>query len=1348
MASFAYHELKNNFLDGDIFYPDVSFFGIQKDSYSSFLYSNNGKKSLFQLAIEANFPIHDSYGHASLEFVSYRVGEPKYTPLECIEKSITYGVTIYATFRFLVYSVVEGQERVLRSVVEQEVLLMTIPLITDDGTFIVNGVQRVIVSQIHKSPGVFFSREKVEQNFLYFANIIPYNGRWIEFSFDQKDELYFRIDKKKKLPINHIFRALDYERSDIAKFFYKDVECIRYNDSLFEIKFDLKTALNGLMFINLRNEKGEILIMRNKNINKKDLQALGDTKLFVSKEDLIDSEVNLFEAIQPDDTLLFDVFSKIESDFFSILEKKKINSFKILNKSANDFSEAIVHSVLANHDLSKMDCLHIVNNAISPNEIFNAEKAKETFNKKFFNKENYDFFDVGRYKVNATLGINFTDTTCLTPEDVMYTVKKLIALKVQESQVDDIDSLANRRVRSVGELLYGQFALGLNRVTKVAVEKLNTLIIDTAKPSDLIVGSHLNKIVKDFFMSSQFSQFLEQTNILSEISHKRKISSLGIGGIKKEHAGLEVRDIHDTQYGKICPIETPDGQGVGLIMNLASYSSINEYGFIETPYRKVVNGKITNEVEYLDYNKESQSYISISSEVENPKRKMKSCRYNNQFTLVNSEDVQYVEMSSSQLISVVASLIPFIENNDGTRALMGCSMQKQSIPLLKTECPVVSTGIERFAIKGSCVVTEVKRTGVVEYVDSDLAIIKTDDESFDMYKFRKFEKTNQNTSILQVPNVRIGDRVEQGKIITEGFAIKNDEVSIGKNALVAFMPWRGYNYEDSIVVSNRILKEDTFTSVQIESFECKIMDTKKGQEEFTKDLPIDDLEKVRYLDDSAIVYVGTKVKPGDILVGRVTPKGESAIPPEERLLRAIFGEKLSEVRDSSLVVPNSLKSGTVIATTLLTRRGMVKKGRAIEIEREKLQQRKFEYDLCCKTLEKIFAEKFKKTIGDADVLYKKESKKLLSSLSAKIILDSRNEMTIKDSKLAGKFNSILAEYKENMEKLFNDYDADVQKIMDGEDLPNGVLAIAKVYVATKSKIQPGDKMSGRHGNKGVVSIVAPEEDMPYMSNGRPVDIVLSPLGIPGRMNIGQVLETHLGLVSYGIGDGVDRMIKNRESAENIKKFLFNVLTDKKLKQKLDGLSTEEFMSVVENYRNGMPFECPVFNSPSSELIADMAEKLGFDRSCQVDLYDGITGEKFDRKVTVGYKYMMKLHHLVDDKVHARSVGNYSLITQQPLGGRAQNGGQRLGEMEVWALSAYGATYNLQEMLTVKSDDIVGRSAVYDSIVNNQPKFKCGFPESMNVLMKELLGLGFDVSLIKKEDLQNQPKEVDLITDED
>ena len=1328
--------------------PAHSLVDIQKKSYSNFLNSSDSETANIGDVFKSMFPVTDVFGYASIDFVQYRLSDPVFDVDDCKRKSITYASDVYITIRFTIFNKdQESGEVEIRSVKEQEILLCSIPLMTDNATFVINGFERVIVSQIHRSPGIFFVRDVVGNASSYAANVIPYRGSWLSITFDSKDSMIFKIDKKRKMPIFYLLSAMKMKIDDIIGSFYQSLE-VKFDKkiNLWSIKLD-ENMLGSYSSCDIFDKSGDIILGLGKIINRKILKNLSENGsiCYIKTEDLC--KFYLFENQVIEGNDVYSSGGLISGSFLSNIAKFNIDTIFVINSLHKDYSPVILNSVLPYADVSYDEVMQMILKIIRPGEPFSLDEAEKYFNNLFFNQQYYNLLGVGRYKINKSFGLNDkeSDSLVLTKKDIIMTIGKLALLKEKNLQADDIDHLSNRRVRSVGELLENQFRIGLSKVVRSASEKLNSVSLEIAVPSDLISNGPIVKSVKDFFMVSQLSQFMDQTNPLSELAHKRRISSLGVGGLNKERAGFEVRDVHPTHYGRICPIETPEGQNIGLIGSLATYAAINKYGFIETPYRKVEENKITDKIEFLDASSEYNYYIS---QIDNNNGKsgvfskeIISARKDGEFVMAQSSYVQYADVSPKQIVSVVASLIPFLENDDAKRALMGSNMQRQAVPLISSEAPLVGTGMESFITKDSGAIIAAKRDGVVSYVDSTMIIVRVkNDKKYEMdcYDLKKFARSNHSTCVNQVSIVSIGDNVVSGDVIADGPAVSNGEIALGKNLFVAFMPWKGFNFEDSIAISEKLSKNDAFTSIHIEEFEITVRDTRLGAEEITRDIPGLSTEYMRFLDETGIVHNGVNVGPGDILVGKVTPKSEVPITAEEKLLRAIFGEKVAEVKDSSLRVPPGV-FGTVVGVNILTRRGNAVDARAKQHEIIAIDKIKQSYQNKVNVINDFFEKELESLIIDSEITIVSKDKK---KNGKKIIITKDNicEFSVKE-KLS--FIVLSSEKQEKIIHFKNEYlsvcdlmkktsEEKIAKLLEGEDLAAGVLKVIRVYIATKSKLQPGDKMAGRHGNKGVVARIVPVGDMPFLKDGTPVDIVLNPIGVAARMNIGQIMETHLGFASLLLGKKIDEMLKRQAESTEISAFLDVALTDENLKQRIKEMSKSEVMNVAESYRNGIPFATPVFEGPSTETIEKMIESGGGDKSGQVDLYDGYTGDKFDRKVTVGCIYMMKLHHLVDNKIHARSIGPYSLVTQQPLGGKSHFGGQRFGEMECWAIQAYGAAYTLQEMLTVKSDDTDGRNKMYESIVKGEMNFDCGVPESFNVLFKELRSLCLNVRLESNE----------------
>lgn len=1345
---------------------------VQNRSYNNFLFSNDKGNATIEEIFNSIFPVNDSFGHATLEFVNYRLVTPKFTVEECRKKSISHGSDLFVTLRLIFFNkdsrtgVVE-----IKSIKEQEVLICNLPLMTENATFIINGFERVVVSQIHRSPGVFFVRDLIDGAIIYSASIIPYRGSWLAINFDNRGLLHFKIDKRKKLPIYYLLRAIGLDIDGIVSNFYTPL-ILKYDSTVkfgsgstaWKFKLNLEELAGQYTKFPILDNKGNVLIDTDKMINRKIINDFkGKEDFYLSSEHI--SNFVLYSPVTINGERIYEPLTPVSSAMVETLLNNDITEITAVNNLSKTYSPTIISAIIAHKDVSYEAVMQTIFRMLRPGETFLLEEAEKYFKNIFFTKEYYNLFAVGRYKLNLALETTTDENnTLLQPEDIILTIKKLIQLKEHNIQTDDIDHLSNRRVRSVGELLENQFRIGLSRSTKTIVEKLNNLTSENVMPSDLIVSAPITKAIKDFFMTSQLSQFMDQTNPLSELAHKRRLSSLGAGGLTRERAGFEVRDVHNTHYGRICPVETPEGLNIGLISSLATYANINRYGFIETPYREVKDGVIQENIVNLDANMEHNYIIcqadpGVISKDKKISRELVSARTKGEFIMAETSSVQLIDLSPKQIISVVTALIPFLENDDAKRALMGSNMQRQAVPLISSEAPLVGTGMESMVTIDSGAVVIAKHSGTVVLVDAQRIVIQVQDSDsqkhgseLNVYELKKFQRSNNSTCINQVPLVTKGENVKKGQIIADGPSTQGGEIALGKNLLVAFMPWNGYNFEDSIIISEKVVQEGVFTSIHIEEFEVVVRDTRLGAEEVTRDIPSISEEHLKYLDESGIVHLGVNVSAGDILVGKVTPRSESPITPEEKLLRAIFGEKIAEVKDSSLRVPPGV-SGTVIGVNILTRRGNEKDARAKLIEQEEIARLKKAHEHEMLTIKAFFADELNKVLlKEKKFKYLGKNKKDIETILTKsggqtstkvdkilpIVItednitnfsfDDKFNLQAENNKVNETIKNIKEQYISLKEKVEISHLRNIEKILDGDDLKSEVLKIIKVFIATKSKLQPGDKMAGRHGNKGVVSKIIPIEDMPFMENGVPVDIVLNPLGVPSRMNIGQIMETHLGYASHLLGQKIEDLLKRRESASNVKKLLNELLTDSRLKESINAKSDEEVMQIAELYTKGIPFATPVFEGAKVEDIEHLIEIGGGDKSGQVTLYDGQSGRPFDRKITIGYIYMMKLHHLVDNKIHARSTGPYSLVTQQPLGGKSHFGGQRFGEMEAWALQAYGAAYTLQEMLTVKSDDVEGRNNIYESIVKGEMRFDCGVPESFNVLFKELRSLCFNVKL--------------------
>ena len=1333
---------------------------VQKNSYNEFLESKSLSEFKDQLTKGINkvftsiFPIEDGTDKSTLEYISYKLEKPKFDVLECKQRSLTYSGSLKANLRLVVYDIdQENNTKQILSAKEQEVFIGELPLMTPSGTFLVNGVERVVVNQMHRSPGVFFDHDKGKTHssgkLLFNCRIIPGRGSWLDFEFDPKDVLYFRIDRKKKLPVTTILYALGLTREKIIESFYS-THLLQYKkeDKQWSTKFIPENYKRPIKLsydlINADNKKK--VLSKGEKINYIIAQKLKEKKLseiIVSKNEIIGNYVADNVKEKNGETIIRSGFDITEEVYEKIINEE-ISLLKLVSVDPINKGPYLLHSLKLDKNNNKDEALNDIYKVLRPGEAPTIEIAEEIFKNLYFNKDRYDLSEVGRVKLNSKLNLpKNLDQTILNKEDIISIIKFMLDLRDGKGEVDDIDHLGNRRVRSVGELVENQFRIGLLRMERTVKEKMSTFLeIESAMPQDLINAKPITTSLKDFFATSQLSQFMDQTNPLSEITHKRRVSALGPGGLTRERAGFEVRDVHPTHYGRICPIETPEGPNIGLINSLATYCRVNKYGYIESPYKKVEKGKVTNQVEYLSaIDEEKFTIAQANSTIDKNgyfEEELVSCRKSLNFLLSSKENIDYIDVSPKQLVSVAAALIPFLENDDANRALMGSNMMRQAVPLLKPESPLVGTGIESDVALDSGVTIVAKRNGVVDKIDGKRIVVKAIDDKdlsksgVDIYNLSKFKRSNQNTCINQKPLVKVGDSIKKGDIIADGPATKLGELALGKNVTVAFMPWQGYNFEDSILISERCVTDDVFTSIHIEEYESMARDTKLGAEEITRDIPNVSEESLRNLDESGIVYVGAEVKPGDILVGKVTPKSETSSSPEEKLLRSIFGEKATDVRDSSLKLPSG-STGVVIDVRVFNRHGIEKDERSLAIERSEIEaiqeDKKVEEEILVRNI----------MLRAIDLIKNQKINKDYKDLKSNETLneDSLKKLSLKDIWKLSFSNDVLNNNILKLKKQFDDASEDIKlrfedkviKIKQGDDLLPTVMKVVKVFVAVKRRLRPGDKMAGRHGNKGVVSKIVPIEDMPYMENGKPVDIVLNPLGVPSRMNVGQILETHLGWACSELGEQVKDLLKDFESKlEQIKKKLKDVYTQDYYNSVISKFDKKEIHELVQNLSNGVPISTPVFDGASTEAITKMLDLSGLPNTGQTTLWDGISGEKFDRPVTVGTIYMLKLNHLVEDKIHARSTGPYSLVTQQPLGGKAQLGGQRFGEMEVWALEAYGASYTLQEMLTVKSDDVAGRTKVYETIVKGNNNFESGVPESFNVLIKEIRALGLNIEL--------------------
>ena len=1362
--------------------PMPNLIEVQKSSYDAFLQihtqvedrNNSGLQEVFKSV----FPISDFSERGTLEFVSYEFEQPKYDVEECQQRDITFAAPLKVTLRLVVFDVDEETgARSVRDIKEQDVYMGDMPLMTNMGTFVVNGTERVIVSQMHRSPGVFFDHDKGKSHssgkFLFAARVIPYRGSWLDFEFDAKDIVHVRIDRRRKLPVTTLLMALDSDATaqkrvefaeeggqlppeqavgmsieDILSYFYDKIAFTRSKEG-WKTAFDIETMRGIKLTHDLVNAKtGDVVAEAGDKLSPRVCRRLeegGLTDILVHDDELYGRYFAEDIINEATGEIYVEAGDEIDEEILITLGEAGVKSFGTLAIDHNNIGPYIRNTLVIDKNRSREEALMDIYRVMRPGEPPTLETAEAMFQSLFFDAERYDLSAVGRVKMNARLDVEGEDTLrVLRREDILAVVKTLVGLKDGRGEIDDIDHLGNRRVRSVGELMENQYRIGLLRMERAIRERMSSIDLDSVMPHDLINAKPAAAAVREFFGSSQLSQFMDQTNPLSEITHKRRLSALGPGGLTRERAGFEVRDVHPTHYGRICPIETPEGPNIGLINSLATYARVNQYGFIETPYRKVENGRVTEEVVYNSAIEEGQFTIAQANAPLDKNGKFEeelvSCRQGGEFIMARPDTIDMIDVSPKQLVSVAAALIPFLENDDANRALMGSNMSRQAVPLVRAEAPLVGTGMEEAVARGSGAAITARRPGVVDQVDATRIVIRATDETslsapgVDIYNLRKFQRSNQNTCINQRPLVKVGDQVESGDIIADGPSTELGELALGRNVLVAFMPWNGYNFEDSILISERIVRDDVFTSIHIEEFEIMARDTKLGQEEITRDIPNVGEEALKNLDEAGIVYIGAEVNPGDILIGKVTPKGESPMTPEEKLLRAIFGEKASDVRDTSLKLPPGV-AGTVVEVRVFSRRGVDKDERAMAIEREEIERLAKDRDDELIILERSFSARLKDMLANQTIVSgpkqvsegSRVTQAILNDLTARQLA----QVTVKNEKIMENVEALRKQFQESEKRLQDRFENKVEKLQGGDELPPGVMKMVKVFVAVKRKLQPGDKMAGRHGNKGVISKIAPLEDMPYLEDGTNVDIVLNPLGVPSRMNVGQILETHLGWASAGlgkkIGDMLDKAVREGKIAQ-LQNEMKEIYGKETFNEDITALDENQVIELAENLRPGVPMATPVFDGAHEEDIVELLEQAGLESSGQVNLFDGRTGEQFARSVTVGYIYMMKLHHLVDDKIHARSIGPYSLVTQQPLGGKAQFGGQRFGEMEVWALEAYGAAYTLQEMLTVKSDDVSGRTKVYEAIVRGDDTFEAGIPESFNVLVKELKSLCLNVEL--------------------
>ncbi len=1361
---------------------------VQKRSFDSFLQlkTDPGKRENMGLhsVFKSVFPINDYAERATVDYVSYNLGIPKYDVDECSQRGMTYGTPLLVNFRLIIWDIDEiAGTKSVRDIKEQEVYMGDIPLMTKNATFVVNGTERVVVSQMHRSPGVFFDHDfgktHTSGKYLFNARIIPYRGSWLDFEHDAKNNIHARIDRKRKFPVTTLFKCLLSNQSEkyiqecennkidpdpkkilgmtgeeILSLFYENT-IYKKNEFGWSFKLDTNYLKAKILNYDLNDTKtGKVLVTKGTKVNQKTINELKKKNIAnvsINQESLLGFFLSSDVIDEKTGKIYFEAGYEIDDVFIQFINDNKISKLDILKTDNIEIGSYIRNTLQLDKARSREEALFEIFKILRPGEPPTIETAENLFNNLFFNEDRYDLSSVGRLKINAKFKKNSSiDQRILDKSDILDVVKHMHNLIDGKGDIDDIDHLANRRVRSVGELLENQYRIGLLKMDRAIKERLSSLEVDNIMPQDIVNAKPVVASIKEFFGLSQLSQFMDQTNPLSEITHKRRVSALGPGGLNRERAGFEVRDVHQTHYGRICPIETPEGANIGLINSLASYSRINKYGFIETPYRIVNNGKVTNKVIYLSAIDEEDFVIAQANAEIDSKGKFAnqivSCRKNGEFINVDIDAIDLMDVSPQQLVSVASSLIPFLENDDANRALMGSNMMRQAVPLIKPKAPLVGTGMEYTVANDSGSTIVAKREGVVDQLDANRIVIRITDKNdktlnkIDIYNLAKFQRSNQNTCITQRPLVNVGDKVLKNQVIADGPATELGELALGRNVLAAFMPWNGYNFEDSILISEKVVQDDVFTSIHVEEFEVMSRDTKLGPEEITRDIPNASEEMLVNLDETGIVYVGAEVNSGDILVGKVTPKGESPMTPEEKLLRAIFGEKAADVKDTSLRVPPGVK-GTIVEIRVFSRRGIEKDERAISIENHQIEVIARDRDDELKILEKSFGNHLRELLNSQVFVSG------INTLSKNTVIkyeDIENlqlndllKINISDGKKSDQIESLVKNYENQLGNINQKFENKIDKIQSGDELLPGVLKLIKVFISVKRKLQPGDKMAGRHGNKGVISKICPVEDMPYLEDGTPVDIVLNPLGVPSRMNIGQILETHLGWASASLGKQVNQMINKIQTqgqTNDLRNKLLEIYNFDNHQKIIKNMNDDEILELGNNLKEGVPFATPVFDGAKEKDITNLLNQSGVSNTGQEVLYDGITGKKFERPVTVGYMYMLKLHHLVDEKIHARSIGPYSLVTQQPLGGKAQFGGQRFGEMEVWALEAYGAAYTLQEILTIKSDDVAGRTKVYESIVKGDNNFESGTPESFNVMVKELRSLGLNLDF--KENLKD------------
>jgi DNA-directed RNA polymerase subunit beta len=1347
---------------------------VQKSSYDLFLNSGDGPDPAdgegIQGVFQSVFPIKDFNETAVLEFVRYELERPKYDVEECQQRDMTYSAPLKVTLRLIVFDVDEDTgAKSVKDIKEQDVFMGDMPLMTQNGTFIVNGTERVIVSQMHRSPGVFFDHDKGKTHssgkLLFACRIIPYRGSWLDFEFDAKDIVFARIDRRRKLPVTTLLYALGLDQEGIMDAYYETVDFKLEKNRGWVTRFFPERVRGTRPSYDLVDAAtGEVICKAGDKVTPRQVRDLIKegkvTELLVPfdhivgryvAKDIINEETGAIYVEAGDElTWTVDKDGEVTGGTLKDLLDAGITEIPVLDIDNVNVGPYIRNTMAQDKNMSRESALMDIYRVMRPGEPPTVEAATTLFDSLFFDPERYDLSAVGRVKMNMRLDLDAPDTQrTLRREDIIACVKALVELRDGKGEVDDIDHLGNRRVRSVGELMENQYRVGLLRMERAIKERMSSVEIDTVMPQDLINAKPAAAAVREFFGSSQLSQFMDQTNPLSEVTHKRRLSALGPGGLTRERAGFEVRDVHPTHYGRMCPIETPEGPNIGLINSLATFARVNKYGFIETPYRKVEDGQVTDEVSYMSATEEMRHTVAqANAHLDEAGRfinDLVNTRQAGEYTMAPRESVDLIDVSPKQLVSVAASLIPFLENDDANRALMGSNMQRQAVPLLQADAPFVGTGIEQVVARDSGAAIMARRAGVIDQVDATRIVVRATedlepgDPGVDIYRLRKFQRSNQNTCINQKPLVKVGDTVLKGEVVADGPSTDMGELALGKNVIVAFMPWNGYNYEDSILISERIARDDVFTSIHIEEFEVAARDTKLGPEEITRDIPNVGEEALRNLDEAGIVYIGAEVGPGDILVGKITPKGESPMTPEEKLLRAIFGEKASDVRDTSLRLPPG-DYGTVVEVRVFNRHGVDKDERALQIEREEVERLARDRDDELAILERNIYARLKTMILGKNAVKGPKGVRPGSAIDEDLLAQlSRGQwwqLALEGETDAAQVEALNAQFEAQKRALEHRFEDKVEKVRRGDDLPPGVMKMVKVFIAVKRKLQPGDKMAGRHGNKGVVSKVVPMEDMPFLEDGTPVDLVLNPLGVPSRMNVGQILETHMGWAARGLGLKIDEALGDyRRSGDltPVREAMRLAYGEDVYDEALRDMDEETLVESASTVTRGVPIATPVFDGAKEPDVNDALIRAGFNESGQSVVYDGRTGERFARPVTVGVKYLLKLHHLVDDKIHARSTGPYSLVTQQPLGGKAQFGGQRFGEMEVWALEAYGAAYTLQEMLTVKSDDVAGRTKVYESIVKGEDNFEAGVPESFNVLVKEVRGLGLNMELLDAED---------------